>query len=347
MNELSERIVKREDPRFGGNRLIKLQTNWGIDNGLWRSREELIAFKRALIAYLPTDPVHSWRQDPTEHVRYQLANAMSNEDDAKAFIFDFWSKYSPEIGIRVPEAPWKSMSDEIQIMFLDWINEDPIWHWQRRSIPNWLDKVLEQPTSRHCFEVWQMWLSYCSDGMLYAEACSAQLAQRQAQRLEIAAISQPSDREQADIENLIKAFTRQVEEYKTPVQARVAAYWLVNPDLEKEIRELEDAERWAKHLAYEVAHPVMPNGRQYDVPLDQYCIVDLPTGGRACVQLNDPAYADVSEDDIAYYSTDCQLIPGIPDHKIARLKQQTNDIVNYQKILDTLELEQQNKAASR
>jgi hypothetical protein len=202
---------KREDPNFGGSREFKLQVNWGIDNDLWRTKEEYTAFKVAAITYLPSDPVNGWRKDPAQHLIYQIKRAMSKEDDAKAFILELWNKYSPDEGIVPLRASWLSLDERKQRMYQRWINEDTYWQWQRGNIPGWTDKVLNQPNSKFCTEAWDIWVAWQQEEEdYYAKLIADELA-LQAETARLAAIPPMTEPEKAALLQQSAEFTAKMK----------------------------------------------------------------------------------------------------------------------------------------
>ena len=155
---VTERTPRKRVNPSGHDRKDAAIINWGIDNGLWESKQELVAFRIALIAYIPLASKFSWITEPIPYVRSLLKKASEGEDDAKATLIELWSRYTPQDGIAHPKASWLSLDERNQLQYTHWIGNDCQWDWQRENIPDWINKVLYQPESKPCKEMWAIWL---------------------------------------------------------------------------------------------------------------------------------------------------------------------------------------------
>lgn len=148
---------KKLDP-YGPDRQDAPAVNWGIDRGLWQTKQELVQFRIALIAYLPLVPKFRWIHEPIPYVRQTIKKATEGNDEAQTLLIDFWHQYIPGDGIPLPKASWLSLDELNQQRYSHWINNDARWNWQRENIADWTNKVLNQPESKPCKEMWELWL---------------------------------------------------------------------------------------------------------------------------------------------------------------------------------------------
>ena len=92
--------AKKLDP-YGPDRKDAAAVNYGIDNNLWQKKQELIAFRIAVIAYIPLVAKLSWISEPTHYVRSTIKKAIEGEDDAQATLIELW-RSSPKRRDRHP-----------------------------------------------------------------------------------------------------------------------------------------------------------------------------------------------------------------------------------------------------
>jgi hypothetical protein len=143
---------------YGPDRKDAPAVNWGIDNGLWQTKQELINFRIAFIAYIPLVAKLSWINEPITYVRSTVRKAIEGEDAEKATVIELWGKYTPSEGIELPKAPWLSLNEPDRQWYQHWIETDTRWNWQREAIDNWADKALNSIDSKPCKDAWEVWL---------------------------------------------------------------------------------------------------------------------------------------------------------------------------------------------